>query len=106
MTQRVPSNRAMASRLACDVNMIEQAVALAVDGRISLEDVIPPEARNPVVPDAVYTDETLQDVVDRAERAAIESVLREVDGNRERAAERLGLSATTLWRKMKRLALS
>jgi DNA-binding NtrC family response regulator len=45
----------------------------------------------------------LQDVVDEAERRAIEAMLKEVDGNKERAAELLGLSSTTLWRKMKRL---
>jgi two-component system response regulator HydG len=48
----------------------------------------------------------LQDVVDRAESEAIMNVLREVDGNKEKAAEVLGLSSTTLWRKMKRLELS
>ena len=36
-------------------------------------------------------------------RDAIANVLREVEGNKERAAELLGLSSTTLWRKMKRL---
>ena len=41
--------------------------------------------------------------MDDAERSAIEAVLREVEGNKERAAELLGLSSTTLWRKMKRL---
>ena len=45
----------------------------------------------------------MQDVVDEAEAAAIQAALREVDGNKEKAAEMLGLSATTLWRKMKRL---
>ena len=39
-------------------------------------------------------------------RDAILSVLRDVDGNKEKAAEVLGLSATTLWRKMKRLNVS
>ena len=48
-------------------------------------------------------DRTLASSVDAAERAAIEEALRDVDGNRERAAEALGLSPTTLWRKMKRL---
>jgi two-component system response regulator HydG len=41
--------------------------------------------------------------VDVAERTAIETALRESEGNRERAASVLGLSPTTLWRKMKRL---
>jgi two-component system response regulator HydG len=47
----------------------------------------------------------MQDVIDEAETTAIVAALREVQGNRERAAEMLGLSATTLWRKMKRLRL-
>ncbi|HEY8432728.1 MAG TPA: sigma-54 dependent transcriptional regulator [Sandaracinaceae bacterium] len=87
-------------------NMMEQGVALAVNGRIELDDIIPPEARRDPAPASGSTPlahETLQDVVDRAEKQAIESVLAEVEGNKERAAEILGLSATTLWRKMKRL---
>ncbi|MGE0787548.1 MAG: sigma-54-dependent transcriptional regulator [Sandaracinaceae bacterium] len=85
-------------------NMLEQAVALTVDGRIKLDDIIPPEARE--AHDAAggaAEGETLQTIIDRAEKEAIERVLRQVEGNRERAAEVLGLSSTTLWRKMKRL---
>ncbi len=85
-------------------NMVEQGVALALDSRVRLEDIVPLEAQaKPFVPPAQGGLETLQDVVDRAERDAILAVLREVDGNKEKAAEVLGLSATTLWRKMKRL---
>ena len=43
---------------------------------------------------------------DGAERQAIESALRDCDGSRERAAELLGISPTTLWRKMTRLGIS
>ncbi|MDH5491187.1 MAG: hypothetical protein OEY14_04485 [Myxococcales bacterium] len=49
---------------------------------------------------------SLQSVVDRAEYEAISAVMREVGGNKEKAAQLLGLSTTTLWRKMKRLELS
>jgi len=49
---------------------------------------------------------TLADVVDAAERQAIEAALRDQDGSREKAAESLGISATTLWRKMTRLAIT
>ncbi|MBZ0118677.1 MAG: sigma-54 dependent transcriptional regulator [Sandaracinaceae bacterium] len=85
-------------------NMVEQAVALAADGSIRLDDIIPIEAR-PLrhEPPSGERHDTLQDVVDRAEKAAIEAVLREVEGKKERAAGLLGLSGTTLWRKMKRL---
>lgn len=85
-------------------NMVEQGVALSIDGVVELVDIVPPEAGE--VPPPSGEAQTLQDVVDRAEREAIERVLREVDGNKERAAEVLGLSATTLWRKMKRLQVT
>jgi two-component system response regulator HydG len=84
-------------------NMIEQAVALASHcGVVQLEDVAPQD-----LPPSIITpgDRTLASSVDAAERAAIEAALREFDGNRERAAELLGLSPTTLWRKMKRLKI-
>jgi two-component system response regulator HydG len=45
----------------------------------------------------------LDRAVDDAEQVAILAALREVDGSRERAAELLGISPTTLWRKMTRL---
>ena len=77
-------------------NMIEQGVALAESGVIRLEDVVASE-------NGLEPPPSLQEVVDAAERDAILRVLREVDGNKERAAAVLGLSATTLWRKMKRL---
>ena len=41
-----------------------------------------------------------------AERQAIETALRDCDGSREKAADMLGISATTLWRKMTRLGIS
>jgi two-component system response regulator HydG len=83
-------------------NMIEQGVALAADGLLRLEDITVLE--NPLnVPNKERSGRSMQDVVDEAEASAIQNALREVDGNREKAAELLGLSPTTLWRKMKRL---
>ena len=79
-------------------------VALANDGVVKREDIVTAEMETGAP--AVTTSTSgmqLQEVVDEAERHAIERTLREVDGNKERAAERLGLSSTTLWRKMKRL---
>jgi two-component system, NtrC family, response regulator HydG len=81
-------------------NMIEQGVALAYDGLIHREDVIPTDG---MINSNPSRSRLMQDVVDEAEAAAIQAALREVDGNKERAAEMLGLSPTTLWRKMKRL---
>jgi two-component system response regulator HydG len=85
-------------------NLIEQGVALAVDEIIRLDDVITPEmAIGNESPASGGAPRQLQDIVDDAERVYIEKTLREVDGNKEKAAEKLGLSSTTLWRKMKRL---
>jgi two-component system response regulator HydG len=86
-------------------NMVEQGVALSMDGRVRLDDIVPIELHQRVAP-ASAPPGRLQDHVDRAEKDAILAVLREVDGNREKAAEVLGLSGTTLWRKMKRLNVS
>jgi two-component system response regulator HydG len=83
-------------------NMIEQGVALAENGVIRLEDVIPLDS---VSKGHKPRAKVMQDVIDEAETEAILEALREVQGNRERAAEMLGLSATTLWRKMKRLRI-
>ncbi|MAQ19886.1 MAG: Fis family transcriptional regulator [Sandaracinus sp.] len=87
-------------------NLIEQGVALAVDGVVQLDDIIPPELQAGFQASGPRSDRSLQEVVDRAEREAITAVLRDVEGNKEKAAEILGLSSTTLWRKMKRLDVS
>lgn len=85
-------------------HMIEQAVALVQNGIITRDDVLPPN--RPDGPASLHAGRTLASVVDTAERQAIEAALREAEGNRERAAEVLGISATTLWRKMTRLAIT
>ncbi len=83
-------------------NMVEQAVALAGGGVIGVEEILPEAPLSGPVEDL----RSLSAVVDAAERRAIEGALRECEGNRERAAESLGISATTLWRKMTRLRIS
>jgi two-component system, NtrC family, response regulator HydG len=85
-------------------NMVEQAVALSGGGVISVDDVLPASLLPTRAPEG--GGRLLADVVDCAERQAIEAALRECDGSRERAAEVLGISATTLWRKMTRLAIT
>jgi two-component system, NtrC family, response regulator HydG len=69
-------------------NMVEQAVALS-SGSISVDDIVPDTARPASQPGQ-----------------AIEGALRECEGSRERAAEVLGISPTTLWRKMTRLHIT
>jgi two-component system response regulator HydG len=85
-------------------NIIEQGVALAENGVIALDTIIPSETP---LSEVVRSRDgrALQDVVDDAEKTAIESALRQANGNRARAAELLGLSSTTLWRKAKRLGV-
>jgi two-component system response regulator HydG len=82
-------------------NMVEQAVALSGGATISLDDLLPAPTRKT----KSSSGRALADVVDGAEREAIEAALRECDGSRERAAELLGISATTLWRKTTRLGI-
>jgi two-component system, NtrC family, response regulator HydG len=88
-------------------HMLEQAVALAQNGVIHADDLITRSATlgqpGGLLPSA--GGRSLSEVVDTAERGAIESALRECDGSRERAAELLGISPTTLWRKMTRLGI-
>ncbi len=84
-------------------NLIEQGVALAQGGQIHLSDIIPNSNGNggTLHPGR----QSLADMVQELERDAIVRALRQAEGNKERAAEFLGLSPTTLWRKMKRLQL-
>jgi len=79
-------------------NLIEQGVALAASGVITLEELSTekPETRPPV---------TLSEVVTAAERQAILSAVRQYPSLQE-AAGVLGLSTTTLWRKMRKLNIT
>ena len=86
-------------------HMIEQAVALQQNGIITADDLLPPPASTPLGPGGAGG-RSLSDVVDGAERAAIEGALLESEGSRERAAEVLNISPTTLWRKMTRLGIT
>ena len=86
-------------------HMIEQAVALVQNGVITVDDLLPPPSLQ-VQYATGAGGRSLADVVDGAERNAIEVALRESDGSRERAAEVLGISPTTLWRKMTRLGIT
>jgi two-component system response regulator HydG len=83
-------------------NLVEQAVALCTNGVIGVDDILPEEPR---AVDAT-AGRTLADIVDDAQRQAIETALRNSDGSRERAAELLDISPTTLWRKMSRLGIN
>jgi two-component system response regulator HydG len=77
-------------------------VALCSDGVVTIDDVLPQAPRRSVR----SVGRTRADIVDDAEREAVENALRSSDGNRERAAEILNISPTTLWRKMTRLGIT
>ncbi len=85
-------------------HMLEQAVALAQNSMIHADDLITRQATL-AQPGGVTGGRSLSEIVDAAERGAIEVALRESDGSRERAAEALAISPTTLWRKMTRLGI-
>jgi two-component system response regulator HydG len=86
-------------------HMIEQAVALVQTGTITADDLLPPVASGPA-PGGGPAGRALAEVVDAAERSAIEGALRDSEGSRERAADLLSISPTTLWRKMTRLGIT
>ena len=88
-------------------HMLEQAVALVQDGVITIDDLMPPnmEAGAGTNGGPGNPKQILSEAVDAAERGAIETALRESEGNREQAAEMLAISPTTLWRKMTRLGI-
>jgi two-component system response regulator HydG len=84
-------------------NMVEQAAALSPGAEIGLEGVqFEPAPRRP--PEAgPGRARTLALAVEEAERASIQAALQRCDGDLGRVAVELGISSTTLWRKMKRL---
>jgi two-component system response regulator HydG len=83
-------------------NMVEQGVALATGGLITVDDILPEGSVGAEPAPA----RTLAGIVDQAERQALQDALSATSGNREKAAELLGISATTLWRKMTRLGVT
>jgi len=92
-------------------HMVEQAVALVQSGTITADDLISPPSTATRTPASGHPSEgtsrrMLANVVDSAERQAIETALQDTAGNREQAADLLGISPTTLWRKMTRLGIT
>ncbi|HET9554178.1 MAG TPA: sigma-54 dependent transcriptional regulator [Anaeromyxobacteraceae bacterium] len=88
-------------------NMIEQAAALSPGDEIRAEDVQLEEGLPPPPAEAGGEGggQTLAAVVEEAERRAIEASVARCEGDLSRVARDLGVSATTLWRKMKRLGI-
>jgi two-component system response regulator HydG len=85
-------------------NALEQAAALCAGREIRAEDLHLEAALSPRAADAPAR--TLAEAVEEAERAAIVAALSRNDHDLSRVARELGVSATTLWRRMKRLELT
>lgn len=79
-------------------NVIEYAHAIGEGNRITLED-LPPELRGEAPPDE------RTETVEMLERERILEQLRMHNGQKQKAADALGMSRATLWRKMKTLDL-
>jgi DNA-binding NtrC family response regulator len=87
-------------------NRIERAVALADGEEISTGELFPEldvEARHE---EAGAEAASLGSVVGEATRGAIQDALRRAGGNRGEAARLLGISRTTLWKRMRDLGLA
>ncbi len=82
-------------------NVIEQAAALSPGPEIRASDVqVEPRPTAPV--EGPSPPRTLAEAVEEAERRAIAAALERSGGDLGRVARELGVSSTTLWRKMKR----
>jgi two-component system response regulator HydG len=92
-------------------NLVEQAAALAESDELTPEDfpLRGPRPGDAAAPSdagpAPYGAQTLSDAVTDAERRAIVAALEQYPADLPRVSEALGVSSTTLWRKMKRLGL-
>ena len=80
-------------------NVLERALILADDGCIDV-DLLPDDVREVAAPSL-----GLREAVESFERDHIAKVLRLAEGNRDRAAELLGVSAATVYRRLERLDL-
>jgi two-component system, NtrC family, response regulator HydG len=83
-------------------NAIEQAAALSAGREIRAEDVQVETGRGALPGGPAVT---LAEAVEDAERRAIEAALHRNGQDQAKVARDLGVSATTLWRKMKRLGI-
>lgn len=88
-------------------NRVERAVALCDDGVIDMDDFWPDRnGSNPLVPEiGERSGATLANVREHAEREHIRRTLLTTEGRIQDTADRLGISRTTLWERMRRYGL-
>ena len=84
-------------------NAIEHAFVLCQAGQIKLEHL--PKELVEKAKEAAMDAPVPNDPLKMAEARTILGVLKKRGGNRKEAAEELGISAVTLWRKMKKLGI-
>lgn len=84
-------------------NRIERAVALSEGEELRPEELFPEGVLDPPADQRAGS---LEDALDEAARQAIEDALRHTAGSRSEAARLLGVSRTTLWKRMRDLGLT
>ena len=90
-------------------NILERALALHSDERIEVEDlhIVPDEGEESVAVGGVLRQsESLQDYLDRVEKAAILDALEKTHGNRTAAARLLGVTFRSLRYRLERLGIN
>jgi two-component system response regulator HydG len=86
-------------------NLVEQAAALSVGEELGVDDFAFEEPRAAGAPASAAERKRLEDYVAEAERAAIHGAMARHPNDLAAVARELGVSGTTLWRKMKRLQI-
>lgn len=84
-------------------NVLERAMILGNGEWISLSDL--PRGESAPTPSTLTTSDNLKEAIQSYERSHIETVLKKTEGDKKRTAELLGLSLSSLYRKMDDLSI-